>query len=482
MTVALKKTLLLVEDDALIGLSEAGQLKSYGYDVIHALSSVKALEAVHRTSPRIDLVLMDIDLGGGKDGTEVAREILVNRDLPILFLSSHQEREIVASTEDIGSYGYVVKNSDITVLDASIKMAFRLHAANTTTREQGLAIESSRLNLEVSEMRYRRLFESAKDGIIILDAKTAMIVDINPYLVDILGYTRAEILHKAIWDLSAFRNMDYSKSLFKELQEKDYVRYDDLPLETANGRLIHVEFVSNIYLVDGERVIQCNIRDIAERRSIELGLTTSLDCKTALLRELQHRTKNSFTMITSLISLRANATEVAETKLILGELTQRVRSISDLYSLLYETDSFSSVRLATYCSRVVDSTVKLTDGVVIERHFDEGLRVTAKDAATLGMIVVELLTNAIKYAFPYPRRGRIMVSFHSIPGGMVLEVEDDGIGFPEDFVLETTKTLGLHLVNLMVNQLLGRLELGLGRSGGTRMTITCALEASVVEA
>jgi PAS domain S-box-containing protein len=122
---------------------------------------------------------------------------------------------------------------------------------------------------QASEMRYRRLFESAKDGILILDAETGQVVDANPFLMSLLGYSHADFLGKKLWDLGPFTNVAISRDVFKELQEKDYVRYEDLPLETRDGRLINVEFVSNVYLVGQNRVIQCNIRDISERKRSE---------------------------------------------------------------------------------------------------------------------------------------------------------------------------------------------------------------------
>lgn len=120
-----------------------------------------------------------------------------------------------------------------------------------------------------SEARYRRLFESAKDGIIILDAETGKIVDINPFLVELLGYSYEQFVEKKIWDIGLFRDIISNQEKFLELKENNYVRYDDLPLETSNGRKINVEFVSNVYKVDHQNVIQCNIRDITARKRAE---------------------------------------------------------------------------------------------------------------------------------------------------------------------------------------------------------------------
>ncbi len=117
-----------------------------------------------------------------------------------------------------------------------------------------------------SEKRYRRLFESAKDGILILDADTGKVVDANPFLLNLLGYSYDTLCGQYLWELGAFKDIAASKDAFRTLQDNEYIRYDDLPLEAYDGHPIAVEFVSNVYLVDHSKVIQCNIRDITERK------------------------------------------------------------------------------------------------------------------------------------------------------------------------------------------------------------------------
>jgi len=129
--------------------------------------------------------------------------------------------------------------------------------------------------LRASEIRYRRLFETAKDGILILDGHSGLIIDVNPFLTELLDYPREEFIGKALWDIGPFKNIAASKAAFRELEEKEYIRYDDLPLEARSGRRVNVEFVSNVYRENGNRVIQCNIRDISARKRTELALSAS---------------------------------------------------------------------------------------------------------------------------------------------------------------------------------------------------------------
>lgn len=123
--------------------------------------------------------------------------------------------------------------------------------------------------LGASEMRYRRLFESAKDGILILNADSGRIVDVNPFLTELTGYSREEYLGKQLWEIGPFKDIAASRASFADLQSKHYVRYEDLPLEDRKGRKIDVEFVSNVYPVGDHHVIQCNVRDITARKRAE---------------------------------------------------------------------------------------------------------------------------------------------------------------------------------------------------------------------
>lgn len=123
--------------------------------------------------------------------------------------------------------------------------------------------------LRASELRYRRLFEAARDGILILDVDTGRITDVNPFLVELLGFSQGEMVGQTVGELSPFKDIESNQVMLERLQKDGYIRYENLPLETKDGRKIAVEFVSNVYQAGDKKVIQCNIRDITARKHAE---------------------------------------------------------------------------------------------------------------------------------------------------------------------------------------------------------------------
>ncbi len=138
----------------------------------------------------------------------------------------------------------------------------RTDQANTRTEEAEARTAEA---IRASELRYRRLFETSQDGILILDGETGQVMDANPFMIDLLGYSQEEFLGRKLWEIGPFKGTAASKITFAELQLTDRVHYGDLPLETKDGRRVEIEFISTAYLVDQKRLIQCNIRDIAMR-------------------------------------------------------------------------------------------------------------------------------------------------------------------------------------------------------------------------
>ena len=143
--------------------------------------------------------------------------------------------------------------------------------------------------VRLSELRYRRLFETAQDGILILDANTGKILDVNPFLIDLLDYPFDELRGRKLWEIGQFKDIAANRAAFEKLQQNEYIRYENLPLRRRDGREIQVEFVSNVYWVETDKVIQCNIRDISARAEKLIDSDTHL----AAL-ELSNRNKDEW--------------------------------------------------------------------------------------------------------------------------------------------------------------------------------------------
>ncbi|MHC9544864.1 MAG: PAS domain S-box protein [Vulcanimicrobiota bacterium] len=167
MNAAARRKILIVEDDMIIAMDQSEILSRSGYQVITACSGEKAIDMI-KADPSIDLVLMDIDLGRGIEGTEAAKQILALRNLPVVFLTSHSERKMVEKVRGITRYGYVLKDSGDFVLQSSLEMAFELFDAHRRTRD--------------SEEQFRSLFENSTSGVAIHD----IIVDEQGMPVDFL--------------------------------------------------------------------------------------------------------------------------------------------------------------------------------------------------------------------------------------------------------------------------------------------------------
>src|SRR5580765_444512 len=169
---------------------------------------------------------------------------------------------------------------------------------------------SLELALEVSELRYRRLFETAQDGILILDANTGKIIDVNPFLLDLLDYPFESIVGLQLWEIGLFEDIAANQAAFEKLQTEEYIRYENHPLRTKAGKQIQVEFVSNVYFVGSAKVIQCNIRDISVRAEFQAASKSHADtlelagkARDEVNAVLFHELRNPLAAISSMIDL-----------------------------------------------------------------------------------------------------------------------------------------------------------------------------------
>jgi PAS domain S-box-containing protein len=303
--------------------------------------------------------------------------------------------------------------------------------------------------LTQSEVRYRRLFETAKDGILILDAETGMIDDVNPFLVELLGYPYEKFVKKAIWEIGFFKDIADNYDKFLELQNKEYVRYDDLPLETATGRKINVEFVSNVYLVDNHKVIQCNIRDITKRKQAELELIISKEkaeesdrLKTAFLRNISHEIRtplNGIIGFSGLLNTKNLSKEdinefttiIAQSGNRLIEIVNNVLDISKIQTGQVKIDNKPIIINTIFTDLLYFFLpfAKLRNNNLHFENIYDTFRTIYSDEAKLRQILTSLINNAIKFTCS----GRIDFGYVLKEDFIEIYVKDEGIGIEPEF-------------------------------------------------
>jgi PAS domain S-box-containing protein len=376
---------------------------------------------------------------------------------------------------------YAIERTRIDLARQGVELKRRSSERNTpdmfrSTNKGGAAIAPGMVDiikrediavLEASEVRYRRLFETAQDGILILDAETGRIKDVNPFLVNLLGFPRDKIIGQTVGDLSPFKDSVANESMLAQLQERGYVRYENLPLETQDGRHIAVEFVSNEYQAGEDTVIQCNVRDITQRKRAENRLRQHR-------QELEQRVAARTTELQALnVELEAFSYSVSH------DLRAPLRHITGFVDLLRKSIGSSlSEKDLHYLSTIADSAERMGElidnllafsrvGRMELQKVDVDLGQLVKETVSgfametkarnitweigplpsvwadpflLRLVMINLLSNAVKFT---GTRAEPKIEIGCMPNGSgeaKFFVRDNGVGFDPKYA---TKLFGV---------------------------------------
>jgi len=353
-----------------------------------------------------------------------------------------------------------------------------------------------------------------QDGILILDAETGKIIDVNPFLLDLLDYPFETMIGLQLWELGQFKDIAANQTAFEALQTNEYIRYENLPLRTKAGKEIQVEFVSNVYVVGSEKVIQCNIRDISARSKADeasRGRIATLErastTKDDVLATLSHELRTPLTAIscaTDLLELGHDVTDVlsktdvppqfdrSAVAMIRRNLLTLVRLINELLDITHMEKGTLYLKLETidahevirFAIKNLENQQKST-GVGIEFHLQalhSGIRA---DSNKLEQVLSNLIGNALKFT---PEGGKVRVDCASQNAFVYFAVSDTGVGIRledqqvifQEFrqVGETTRGvkegtgLGLYIVKEAIEKVGGTIAVHSNVGRGTTFKIT----------
>lgn len=587
-----KKTILLVEDEAVIAVALKKSLEEYGYKVTTSSSAELAINDIEK-APDIDLVLMDIVLGSGISGLDAASMILKKRRIPIIFLTNYADPELVGKAGGELFYGYVLKSSGISVLDSSIKMALKHFNADREIAEKDILLETQkkyeklsrefeaildhlpalvfykdgknnfiRVNKyvaqaykkEKSELEGKSLYdlypkEEAdkyyRDDLEVINSGTAKLnieepwgtadslrwvntskipftddngeitgiigistditqrkiaedelrkfsvaVDqspanivitgtdgtieyVNPMFTTLTGYTfeealgqnprilksgdTADLVYKKLWETilsgKVWRGVFHNKKKNGDLYWEAAIIS---PIKNGNGEIINFIAIKE---------------DITKRKLAEDKIKLLLAEKEIILKEVHHRIKNNMNTIISLLYLQADSLKDSSAIAALDDAANRIQSMLILYDKLYQSKDFNSINLNDYLPTLIDEIIANfpnSINVKTEKKIDN-FELDVKKLQPLGIIINELLTNIMKYAFTGRDIGLISLSVTLRGSTVSLVIADNGIGMPGSIDFNNSTGFGMQLVSLLTEQLEGSIRIERGE--GTRFIL-----------
>lgn len=455
--------ILVVDDEATITTQLEERLEHMGYEVVgSAASGAEALEKARELLP--DLILMDIVMPGRLDGIEAARIIKNEWDIPVVFLTAYGDDKFIQRAKEAEPYGYIIKPYQEGGLRASIEIALYNREILTQLRS--------------SEGDWRQLAENLEQAIFLSDGE-GRIFFWNRGAEDIFGYSPDEAIGKKLTELISEGTDKKTREEFLKLLSTGRSDLAGSWVEIVGVRKDFSRFPLEISLVPwdikGEISFIGSARDITPHRKEEAVWKATLQEKEKNLRDIQDKFKTHMRVIYSLINLQFEYLKDQKKYRSPEHSLERIQALSQLQEKVYESPDIAKINFGTYIENLVRRLLRSyrvdESRIQIDLNVDR-VYLSMQSAIPSGLIISELVSNAIRHAFPSGRKGRIQVGFvlHN-DAHHTLTIKDNGVGFPKDVDYKATETQGLRIVNDLVDQLKGKIRLD--RRGGTTFKITC---------
>jgi len=450
-----KASILIVDDqDDNVSLLEE-MLRGGGYVSVTSTKNPLEVCDLHRKN-HYSLILLDLQMPG-LDGFQVMeglKAIETDGYLPVLVQTSqpsHKLRALKAGAKD-----FVSKPFDLAEILMRVYNMLEVRLLHKEAEQQTDEANSRTEVISAFELRYRRLFEAASDGILLLDARTGRINDVNPFLTELIGFSAGEIIGKTVSELEPFKGIEANEVMLRRLQDDRCVRYEDLVIETREGLKLVVEFVSSLYQAGDYNMIQCNVRDVTEHRKAEEQIivlnaelenrvverTAQLEVANNELRafsySVSHDLRAPLRHVIGFVEILKQDARPSLSDKDFGSLTKISNAAERMGNLIDDLLAFSHVGHAEMQKRNVDLGQLVQDvlgdftaetkerNVVWDIH---PLPVVQADRALFRMVLVNLISNAVKFT---GARGRAEIEIGQKPGGegeTVVFIRDNGAGF-----------------------------------------------------
>ncbi len=429
-------TILLVEDDPqdafllrknLIG-SDAGPI-----EIVHAARLSEGLARLDEGE--FDAIVLDMLL---PDSQGLATLVAVHNRAPrtpIVVITGLNDKDLALQAVRQGAQDYLIKGKlSPDLLANSIRYAIERNALKVELKEQMQL-------LQVDEERFRHLIETHADGVLVVDGHGVVLLA-NSMASFLLSRTREELVGK-IFGTPLQVGVNNSEIHLLSREREALV---------AEMRFVETKW-------DDETVSILSLRDITERKIAEEKTREMLREKEVLLKEVHHRVKNNLQLIISLLNMQERRLSEETNVRDLFAITQnRIRSMALIHERLYKNESLAQVDFAVYIRTLVNELFSLyaqDPGRVALQLSLQDAKLDIDTAVPCGLIVNELVTNALKYAFPGDRQGTIGIDLTQDESGLILKVVDDGVGIPSGFDIDRNDSMGLRLVQILTNQLQG---------------------------
>lgn len=471
--------ILIVEDEWIIANDIKASLKRLGYDVSSLVATgEEAVSASGEKKP--DLVLMDIVLPGKMNGIEAAEQINARFDIPVVYLSSYSEENILKEAKKSGAYGYLIKPFRDTEMKAAIELALYKHRME--------------MKLKESEKKLFITLKSISDAVISTDEK-GLVTFMNPLAQSLTDCRFEDVQGKPLMDIFDIRYSEESgsdKNIVRKLvQGKMIVTQMNYTLKTKSGWEMIIElsaapimdekggigglvivfrditkriqmeeeltkYRSHLEEIVRDRTIQLTRtneqlqQEIAERKKIEAKIKASLKEKEVLLSEIHHRVGNNLQVIYGMLSIQKEFVKNGQDVDIFRGFQNRIMSMSLAHKLLYKSGDLANIDVNDYihnlAGRLYDSFGVSADRVALK--IDAGdVSIGLDIAIACGLIINEIVSNSLRHAFPDGREGEIRIALYPLKENMYeLTIKDNGIGLPEDLDFRQAETLGFKTI------------------------------------